>query len=347
MMESFRVPILVSGGERVVDGKLAALCKRYGVRPFAKVRVADVLPVSAENVDPLDFSYALKAHFDFVIADAEHHALLAVEFDGPLHRFDPQTVSRDERKNRLCHEYMLPLLRVGAPALRQADRRTLLEWILEVWFEHRRLVEARNAMEEEDWDGDPPEIDPHDFNYRTAFALREEGMRTFAPLDAFSDAREHVGRWIWSRLGRPDLNGWYGKHPRGHSIGVLALEAEPGVWIAGRGAADLRGIWPWLDGLCPDVVAQDLALLDLSRLLSEWERGRIVGMSREGVDAMTRGLTRGELTWAAIPTKDELFRFTLAHLRHAGANVDDPGVFLRVYRSFHDEDRDYFDADDW
>jgi len=344
-MDTFRVPILVSGGERIVDGKLAKLCDRFHVRLFAKVRVADVLPVSEERVDSLDFSYALKAHFDFVIADVNHQALLAVEFDGPSHYCDETTISRDDRKNRLCREYLLPLLRVGAPSLRQADHRTLFEWIIEVWFEHRQLVEARAATLEKDWDGELPDIDPDDFNYRTAFAQREEGLRIFAPLDAFSDAREQIGRWIWSRLGRPDLNGWYGEHPRGHNVGILALEATPGVWIAGRGAADLRGIWPWLDGVCPAVVAQDIALLDLSSQLAEWDRGRIIGMSSEGVEAMTRGLTRGELTWAAIPTKDELLRFTLERLRRAGADVDDPGMFIRLHRSFYENERSF--DDDW
>jgi hypothetical protein len=348
-MDDLRRPILVNSYERAVDDKLAALCELYDARLFAKVGVKDVLPVSRGRLDQADFSYALKAHFDFVVADADDRALLAVEFDGPRHRTDPRAVERDLRKNRLCRDHLLPLLRVGAPALRPADHRTLLEWIVQVWFEHHRLVETRNAMhDDDDWDGDPPEHDPDDFDYRTAFALRERGMRTVAPLDAFEDARERLGRFIWSQLGRPELKGWYGRHPRGHDVGVLALEVEPRAWLVGRGSADLQGVWPWLDGVSPAIVSQDLALLQLAGQTDEWERGRLRAVSAEVLTSLTQGLTRGELTWAAIPTQHELFQFTLQHMRRRGVDVDEPGMFTRLYMSFMDGDderRCRFDED--
>ncbi|MGO8907660.1 MAG: DUF2726 domain-containing protein [Solirubrobacteraceae bacterium] len=93
-MEAYRRPILVSRGEQVVDGKLASLCQRFGARLFPKVRIADVLPVSKSTLADADFSYALKAHFDFVIADAQNEALLAVEFDGPSHYSDAPKVAQ-------------------------------------------------------------------------------------------------------------------------------------------------------------------------------------------------------------------------------------------------------------
>jgi hypothetical protein len=77
---------------------------------------------------------------------------------------DRRPIRRDEQKNRRCQRYALPLLRVHAGAFRRVDHRTLLEWVLELFFEHHRLAVARDAMNEEDWDGEPSEIDPDDFN---------------------------------------------------------------------------------------------------------------------------------------------------------------------------------------
>ena len=121
-----RVPILANAYEQVVDGQLGALCERYGARLFPKVGSKDVLPVRAGNLDAADRNYAFMAHFDFVITDESSGALIAVEFDGPHHLTDLQQLIRDERKNRICNEFMLPPVRAGAAALWLADHRTLL-----------------------------------------------------------------------------------------------------------------------------------------------------------------------------------------------------------------------------
>jgi Protein of unknown function (DUF2726) len=350
--DEFRKPILVNEYEQVVDTKLAKLCERYGARLLIKVGLKEVLPINGSGLDDEDFSYALMAHFDFVLADETGRALLAVEFDGRRHRSDPKQRRRDEKKNRICEHFFLPLIRAGAPWLREADHRTLLEWIIEIWFEHRRLCDQKDAMDEEDWDGDPPEFDPDDFDYTTAYATREEGLQIFAPLDAFREARERIGRWYWSRLGRVEYRGWYQEAEEGHHVGLLALEVEPGAWLTGVGQADLRGLYLWsLTGVDPPTVAQDIALLDLSRQLAEWDRGRAVAISREGLDAMSAGMTRGELTWFAHPARHELMSFTRDHLRRSGVDVDDPRVMRHLRRCFSDDDEERELAltgeDDW
>lgn len=171
-MRELRVPILVNSYERAVDVHLARFCAKRGLRVHCKPRVADVLPVNDGSLDGADLSYALKAHFDFVIADQDGLAELAVEFDGPTHVSDPKQVARDERKARICLTYALPLVRFGAAAFRQADRRTLLEWLLEVWGAHRDLEAAWAEVSEveergEDWVYDLPETKLDDFDYAT------------------------------------------------------------------------------------------------------------------------------------------------------------------------------------
>lgn len=351
-MHDFRVPILVNAYERDVDTKLGKLCERYGARLFPKVGVKDVVPIRGSGLDAGEFSYAMKAHFDFVLADRNDEALLIVEFDGPRHRHDPEQIRRDQRKDRICRTFLLPIIRAGAPSLQEADHRTLLEWIIEVWFEGKRLRDQKRAMDEdENWDGDPPEIDPDDFNYRTAYAMEDEGCR-FAPLDAFREAREHIGRLWGSRVGMGvELIGWYQKSPDGHHVGRLALEVESGAWLVGTGRADLRGVSPWFPGVTPTIVAQDIALLDLSRQLSDWERDRKIAVSREGVNAATAGMTPGTLTWFTLPSRYEMMTFTLDKLQSWGIDTDDPSVYLRVHRSFSDDEeereRALIGEDDW
>jgi hypothetical protein len=158
MLGSLRTPILVNRYERSVDTRLSEFGARHGLRLFPKVRVADVLPVSERWLNGAEVSYGLKAHFDFVLADSENNAELVVEFDGPSHWSDPKTMARDQMKDAICRRYALPILRIGAAALDPLDdRRTFLQWILEVWSAYRNLagmwaeVEAAVSVAKTGW----------------------------------------------------------------------------------------------------------------------------------------------------------------------------------------------------
>jgi hypothetical protein len=173
-LPAYRVPTLVNEYERVVDEQLTRLCERHNARLFQKVGLKDVLPIHGSGLDDADYTYALMAHFDFVITDQAGEALLAVEFDGGHHRTDPQQIIRDDRKNRICKKFMLPLVRAGASSLHRADHRTLLEWLIEVFFEQRRLSEQHEVYQES---GDAPDYDPEDWNYREVLEAVRAGAR--------------------------------------------------------------------------------------------------------------------------------------------------------------------------
>lgn len=98
-------------------------------------------------------------------------------------------------------------------------------------------------------------------------------------------------------------------------MGRVALEVEPGAWIVGLGQADLRGVYPWMDGVCPAIVAQDLALLDVSRQLEEWDRGRAVAASTDELDAIVAGMTHGQLVSFGTPDREELTQYALGLMR--------------------------------
>ena len=110
-----------------------------------KVRVADVLPIEGSGIESAVFKYALQAHFDFVVTDAAHTPVFAVEFDGPGHRDDEDQIARDLKKNSLCARFAFPLLRINDNYVsRLYNQRTLLVWIVEVYELQKAFTEAQD-----------------------------------------------------------------------------------------------------------------------------------------------------------------------------------------------------------
>lgn len=116
-------------------------------------------PLSAAHpwLEPGDWDYAFKSHFDFVVETAPTtryplRPVFAVEFDGPTH-VTPDAMARDLRKNRLCAASGLPLLRVGDGEIAPRERMTFLRWITRQWAlrhaEIPRLAIEREARLEE------------------------------------------------------------------------------------------------------------------------------------------------------------------------------------------------------
>ncbi len=59
------------------------------------MRLADSLHLKSSGVSNEEYSYALRARFDFVVARGDSTAAFAVEFDGPKHDIDQDFVRRD------------------------------------------------------------------------------------------------------------------------------------------------------------------------------------------------------------------------------------------------------------
>ncbi len=98
------------------------------------MRVADVLEIEGSGISDELFRYALQAHFDFVVCDAEKIPQFAVEFDGPSHR-DKAQVERDNLKDTLCKKLEFPILRINSNHLTKKYKSySLLGWFVEHWF---------------------------------------------------------------------------------------------------------------------------------------------------------------------------------------------------------------------
>lgn len=99
--------------EEATNLRLDEVCANYGAKAYPKVRVADVLPIENSGISSVEYSYALKAHFDFVVCDKDHMPQFSVEFDGPYHKKEPQK-EKDQLKNKLCERFHFPLLRADS-----------------------------------------------------------------------------------------------------------------------------------------------------------------------------------------------------------------------------------------
>jgi ssDNA-binding Zn-finger/Zn-ribbon topoisomerase 1 len=126
---------LLNRPERITYDRLREVCARHVAEVYAKVRLADVLPIEGSGLTQELYEFALQAHYDFVVTGRDQVPLFAIEFDGPQHGHLPQA-ERDAKKDELSRRYWLPMLRVGAEDLRrtesQLDRLTEL---IERWFE--------------------------------------------------------------------------------------------------------------------------------------------------------------------------------------------------------------------
>lgn len=212
---------LMNASEAEVNERLETLCEASGARVFIKVRVADVLPINGSGISDGDFSYALKAHFDFVVANAESDPLFAVEFDGPRHATGRQS-ARDERKNRLCKRFDFPLLRIVSRYVsRSVHGMNLLTWLVEVWFAAEDFQEARE-------DGQVQYDEPFD----PMFILRTSGRDQAFPYWLARPALVQVQRW--SKAGRcldPTVSHYVGTTDSGavRAIGYVRIDEERGV----------------------------------------------------------------------------------------------------------------------
>src|SRR5258707_3348083 len=97
-----RKRLLVNSYEVATDAALREVAEKHAIRVLVKPRVADTLDIEQSGISNDEFSYALKAHFDFVVIREDATPLFAVEVDGPQHTSDTLIKHHDGLKNSLC-----------------------------------------------------------------------------------------------------------------------------------------------------------------------------------------------------------------------------------------------------
>lgn len=162
--------------ERMTMKQLRTLAAEFGYNVYPNFRVKDAFPLrNKDHGLPSDlYNASMRQSFDFLICDKEEVALFAVEFDGPHHKSDPQTIASDKRKNEICKYFNLPLLRIEDQHLSSVfNRVSYLTWVISSW-------EAEKAFNFTD--------EPFDPTYISQF--KKDGA-VEKPFDLSSDARRY------------------------------------------------------------------------------------------------------------------------------------------------------------
>jgi hypothetical protein len=116
-MEIAMLKKLSNRSETKVYEQIVSEAFKYGASVYRKVRVADVIDIQRLPSRPLG-TYALQAHFDFVVSDAEENPLFAVEYDGPGH-----DNKNDRHKDDICLQAGLALFRINLQSSRAETAR--------------------------------------------------------------------------------------------------------------------------------------------------------------------------------------------------------------------------------
>jgi hypothetical protein len=130
-----RRQLLTSIGEQLTRDLLAPVVHGHGAEVLVKPKLSDLVEIGSSALDRPTFEYATKAHVDFaVVRGPRLDVCFAVEFDGPLHDTDPNTIVNDVLKDKICTWLGLPLLRIGADSLQSVNGYGIVEWLVDVYF---------------------------------------------------------------------------------------------------------------------------------------------------------------------------------------------------------------------
>ena len=133
---------LSNKSEKKVYEQIASEAAKYGASVYRKMRVADVIEIEQLPSRPLG-TYALQAHFDFVVGDAEENPLFAVEYDGPGH-----DNKNDWKKDEICLKAGIALFRVDLQSSRvETAQMSFLRYLVNLWFLAAKFAEMQASGE--------------------------------------------------------------------------------------------------------------------------------------------------------------------------------------------------------
>ena len=291
-------PKLLNFHEGKTSVRLKKICEENGAVVYPKVRVADVLPIQNSGISADDYSFALKSHFDFVVADSTTRPLFAVEFDGPTHK-QPEQKARDARKNRLCERFGFPLLRINSRYLDDRYRgMDLLSWFVEVWF-------MRTAFNEAQERGDIP---PDEIFDAWCVVTDRSGKISF-PFWLSAPALVKLRRLAEAgKIRDPVMSRWVGRDKDGNyrAIGWIAITAKLSACVQ-------TGMRSQLFPVMETEVIDELLAIEIYDLVTRILKGEAKAESREAVKSKVTALRRA--TRLVSAGGSDLPAFGMADLR--------------------------------
>lgn len=233
--------------------------QNFTVHP--KMGLSQALDIKNSGLNTIEYSYALQASFDFVVARQDGRILFAVEADGPSH-LDEEARKRDHLKNFICAKLGMPLIRVGRKAVevKLQGFSSVLTWLA-------TLVPYAEALEDAYKTGIIPDdevVFPTD-----AIAFTSEGLAL--PFDPnwgiINRLWHHVHTGQILRF--PSiLHAGHSKHSAGGVVTFSLAFVREGTFL-GIGGCLAGSLLP----IPEHEVSEALSLVDLDRQLSQYAKG--------------------------------------------------------------------------
>ena len=315
---------LVNTHEAATKRILDVAAGRNNASVYAKIRIADALNTERSGISSDLYSYGLKAHFDFVVADAADMALFAVEYDGPTH-FDAATIARDRMKNELCERLGMPLARVRDEHIfKQARGIDYLTWLSEFYFAFQSLLRAQER-------GDFPVDEPPD----PMLFFSNPHISGRFPLFVSAHARISLRKLHSNKLIREAVPMVLrGDDRAGRTNVLLLLLLADGSIVTSQSAIYLRSF-----GIAPAEAAEEIAIVNLESLVREHVERRRPGLSvRDARRAVIEFLRNHEMSSFGIQAVHP-YGFDIQYHRSAdgerwkvGALGDEPDVHIEIQR---------------
>lgn len=183
---------------------------------FAKVRLADVFPIAGSGLSSDEYSYCLKAHFDFIVTDKDYMPIFSVEYDGKQHRYDKKQIDNDKFKDSLCERFSHPILRINS---RYIDREykgiDLLTYFIDVWFLEEAFYDAQGK-------GMIPYDEPFD-----ACSIFDDGKGNRWPYWISSDIQLKIQKlYRDKKINQPAPSHWVGVDENGSYRCICWVETD-------------------------------------------------------------------------------------------------------------------------
>lgn len=259
--------------EEITHSLIQKSCKDFDAHVFPKIRMADILKIEGSGISNDLYSFALQAHFDFIITDKNLMPLFAVEFDGPTHRNTSQQI-RDQKKNILCEYLNLPILRINANYLADKYRgMDILSWLIEVWFIQKIFLEAQENGE----------IPPDEPFIAGNWNIIGKGSGTF-PLWLSLDCREQIRNLSDAgKIKDPTPSCYVGndKEDNQHAFAYIQLNEKVGLFSR-TGMRRQNFEIPLYELL------EDIAILELSSKLEKYFKGNETPIENTVINKMIR-----------------------------------------------------------
>lgn len=284
---------LLNGYEALVNERLRTICEDCEAHVFPKVRIADVLSIEGSGIDSERYRFALQAHFDFVVTDAELVPLFAVEFDGPSHRGQTQ-VERDRKKDALCEAFQFPLLRINARYLTTSARgMDLLTWLIETWFNARAFYHAQDEG-----------VVPWDEGF-TPWTIYSTGKKKNFPYHLGLEALNHLRSFHEQGRCRDEVpSHWIGEDQGGRLIGIGWLRITESHGVVIRTGMKAKDFGFYLSDLLDDLVSLEtvseleavlsgmrssISTVDMQKKIDQWTLGATLHRSGGVIDTLNLG----------------------------------------------------------